>query len=203
MEIRELSVAQLTEIYNTHMRVDFPPEELKPLDRILTLQEKGLYKGFGWVKEEPGQPAEILAYALLVQPEYHEEFGKDSYVLMDYYAVCRGNRGQGVGSAFLSALLPGIDCRSILFEVEDPAAAEDAEEREIRERRMRFYHRLGLRATTGLYTKVFGVVFEMLTWNKEQRPLSASEMKAAMSQMYRKMLTEELFEKNVQLEILD
>ena len=203
MEIRELSAEQLTEIYNTHMRVDFPPAELKPLDRILMLQEMGLYKGFGWVKEEEGKSAEILAYALLVQPEYHEVFGQDSYVLMDYYAVCAGNRGQGVGSAFLSTLLPSIECRSVLFEVEDPAAAEDEEEREIRERRMRFYHRLGLRATTGLYTNVFGVVFEMLTWNKEQKPLSAVEMKAAMSQMYRRMLTEELFVKNVQLEVLE
>lgn len=200
MEIRELSVEQLTEIYNTHMRVDFPPEELKPLDRILSMRERGLYKAYGWVRED-SQSEEILAYALLVQPEYREPFGREQYVLMDYYAVCRGHRGQGVGSVFLGQLLSSVDCPGVLFEVEDPAAAEDEAEREIRERRMRFYHRLGLRATTGLYTKVFGVEFQMLMWNGRQEALPAPEMKAAMSRLYRTMLPEELYEKNIQLDI--
>lgn len=196
MEIKELSDRELTEIYEQHMKVDFPAAELKPLARILDMRERGLCRVYGWMQQE-----QILAYAILVQPELREPFGQDSYVLMDYYAVCRGHRGQGVGSRFLAELLPSVDCLGILFEVEDPAAAEEETEREIRERRIRFYHRLGLRETQGLYTCVFGVEFKMLAWNRRQEALPATEMKAAMSRVYRMMLPEELYVKNIQLEV--
>ena len=100
---------------------------------------------------------ELLAYAFFVHlPENGEE-----HYLLDYYAVEKGRRGTGIGSLFLKMLssdqLKDADC--VLLEVEDPECAE--EERETRERRLRFYLRNGM-MDTGVKAAVFGADFMIL-----------------------------------------
>ena len=113
-----MSPESLRQIYEEHMKADFPEDELRSLSMLLEKQAEGITVAYGWKRE-----GRLYAYAILTQPEQKQPYGEDSYVLLDYYAVCRGFRGQGVGSVFLETLLEGLVCKGVLFEVEDPEAA--------------------------------------------------------------------------------
>lgn len=191
-EIRELSAEEIAWLHGEHMKADFPPAELKTLEALLMLRQRGVQKLFGWFDGE-----DLYAYASFVQPEPKKPYGADSYILLDYYAVCRGFRGEGVGSEFLNRLLQETDCAGVLFEVEDPEAAEDAADREIRERRIRFYERLGCRRIEGIRVRLFGVDYLLLLWTKGEC-LSAVSMKDAMERIYRGILPPAIYEANVQ-----
>ena len=188
--IEELSARELRLLYEEHMRADFPEDELRPLPMLLEKQAQGISMAYGWYKDK-----ELYAYAILTQPEKRQPYGADSYVLLDYYAVCRGFRGQGVGSAFLETLLAGLTCKGILFEVEDPQAAASEEERAVRVRRIHFYERLGCRMIEGVQARVFGVAFRILVWSRQKLP-SLAETIGAMEQIYHQLLPPELFCKN-------
>ena len=152
MTIKELTLQEVRNIYHRRMVDDFPGNELKPLIVIERAIGKGIYRCFGLEDAD-----ELLAYAFFVYlPENGEE-----YYLLAYYAVDREHRGKGIGSRFLKMLcenqLKDADCA--ILEVDDPACA--AEDREIRERRLRFYLRNGM-TDTGERAATFGSDFIIL-----------------------------------------
>ena len=159
---------------------DFPGNELKTLDKIERLIGQGMYRCFGLKDAD-----ELLAYAFFV---YMQENGED-YYLLDYYAVERACRGTGIGSRFLKMLcadqLKDADCA--VLEVEDPACA--AEDRENRERRLRFYLRNGM-TDTGEKAAVFGADFILL-----RMPVGKTDADFGRiyQDMYRAMLPKNVF----------
>lgn len=70
MQISLLSREQITEIYNTKMKYDFPPMELKPLQRILDAYDKNLYECYALLKDSDSSD-EILGYAFFVKMDNH------------------------------------------------------------------------------------------------------------------------------------
>ena len=128
--IRELEAREIEKIYREEMTGDFPAEELKPIDLILRLKAEGRYCAFGNFEGE-----KLTAYAFLI----HEK--DDPVYLLDFFAVCRGGRDQGIGSTFIRELLHKLNPEFWILEVEDIASAANEEEREIRTRRMDFYHK--------------------------------------------------------------
>lgn len=149
LSVQLLSPAELTEVFHTHMVQDFPANELKPLDTLLTLQKKGLSRCYGFYDAD-----KLVAYALLVQQP------QGNYLLLDYLAVCTPFRSHGYGSQCLQLLKE--TCRTqyhgLLAELEQPEMTEVAEEKEIRQRRIGFYERNGLRKTN-TYATLFQVPF--------------------------------------------
>ena len=93
--IKELDLQELQEIYATRMRDDFPPEEIKPFSSIAAMYSRGEYKGLAMKNGEA-----TLAYAFLVICRIPEPA-----VLLDYFAVNRETRGQGIGSAMMERLI--------------------------------------------------------------------------------------------------
>lgn len=74
----------------------------------------------------------------------------DDWSLLEYIAVASGRRGGGIGAAIwgavTGALLAERPGAAVLLEIENPEAPRlDAAERSMRERRRRFYTRLGAR----------------------------------------------------------
>ena len=145
--IRELEAREIEKIYREEMTGDFPAEELKPIDLILRLKAEGRYCAFGNNEGE-----KLTAYAFLI----HEK--DDPVYLLDFFAVCRGGRDQGIGSTFIRELLHKLNPEFWILEVEDIASAANEEEREIRTRRMDFYHKNEKEITgdiePGLYEKL-------------------------------------------------
>lgn len=70
-----------------------------------------------------------------------------------YLAVAPALRGQGIGAAMYRAVLGRlpVDARLMILEVERPDLAETPAQREIRERRIALYRRLGARTLGGVH----------------------------------------------------
>lgn len=149
--IRVLSKGEMRWIYFEHMVKDFPKAELKKWEHLEAMLERGVYFAFGYFEEE-----EVLAYAFFLGE------GDRKYVLLDYYAVTDGARGKGIGGVFLRQWKEKLrDSLVVIGEVEDPEFAKDEAEREIRERRIRFYQNNGL-ILTGLKIFVLGVEYNVM-----------------------------------------
>jgi GNAT superfamily N-acetyltransferase len=88
---------------------------------------------------------EVRCFALLYF------FKNPIYILLDYYAIHRNFRNQGIGFQLLRQLCDFLQInageRYLLLEVEDPAFGEN---RPDRERRMAFYHRFGIVTLNGV-----------------------------------------------------
>lgn len=151
MVLRELKLNELEQIYNTHMVKDFPPAELKKWPHLVSLAEAGVYFALGYFEGET-----LMAYALFLGPRDRKT------LLLDYYAVTAASRGQGIGSSFLAAWQAYLkDTGFVIAEVEHPDFAADDRELQIRERRIAFYERNGMKMT-GVQSKVFGVEYRVL-----------------------------------------
>lgn len=160
MRYKEASWDEITEIYNTHMKKDFPPAELKPLNAIKYSVEKGRYtmyiayddtgvKGYACIAD-CGRGVNQLGQSTLV-----EKIG-----FLDYFAIVKEHRGTGVGTEFFRALgnLTDYDC--IMLETESIESAKNEEEDFTRRRRIAFYKRSGC-VDTGFMYSVFGVEYNI------------------------------------------
>lgn len=163
----------MEQIYKEHMVYDFPKEELKPTALIEKLMDEGWYRVFGYFQEE-----KLAAYAFLVcespVTEHKTEESVKKIYLLDYFAVCRTGRGQGTGSSFLNELYEVLHPEILIFEVEDPEISKDQGEKEIRIRRMDFYHKNQVK-DTGLSTRQFGVDLKILYWSDRWSEDAAEE----------------------------
>ena len=97
MDIRTLTIEEIRQTYKEHLRYDFPPDELKPLDRIEVSINEGKYLCIGAF----GEDGKLVAYAFFVMT--------GDKCLLDYYAVIPELRGKGIGSAFLSEAIRKAD----------------------------------------------------------------------------------------------
>lgn len=183
--IRKLTIEESDVIYHTHMKRDFPPEELKPFARIRDMQTAGFYTM--WAQETTN--GTLQAYACLCRV--------GSVCLLDYYAVVADARAQGIGSRFLQELTQTeVRDTRLLIELEDPAAATTEAARAERLRRIRFYERLGYVAT-GFRIRLFQVVYLLYS-----QPLQDGERAALKEQflaIYEQMLPKALRDAHVKI----
>lgn len=181
---RRLDRRELEKVYQTYMVRDFPDSELKPLEMLEELEDRGINSVWGcW-------HGETLAgyYVLARQPG-------SRMILLDYLAVLPHLRDGGNGSAILHHLRRQLPEGEYLFiESESPASAEDEADRHIRERRIAFYRRNGAELSK-LSVRLFGVDYAILTLG-EGAP-SGQELERAYRALYRQMLPEERFRRKV------
>lgn len=183
--LKSLDDVQIGMLYEEKMRRDFPPSELKKLSSILSMRKRGVYDVLGAYRDNI-----FVAYALM----YKDVSAR--VVLLDYLAVDEPYRGQGIGSAFLSQLktyyAPSSDI--LLIECERPKAAPD--ENGAR-KRIRFYTHSGAELTN-VRIWLFGVEYSILVLPcSENTP--ARDWAEQMLGLYRQMLPEDLYKKNVRL----
>lgn len=217
-QIRTLSPEETLTIYRDIAPAHFPDDELKPLSAIELLYQLNAYFALGLFKvsdEEPfsaphGQfraaSEQLLGYALFLTPP-----GLDT-VLLDYYAILEEYRDLGLGSFFLQGIKEFVKDRTgILIETEDPAYAENEEERLLRDRRNAFYYKNGAHRTNVTCT-LFGVPFQIQFLptgapNSPQQLFPAEEnsvqnttasfIRKNLEATYRFMLSDEIYDRNV------
>ena len=127
MTIRELNIDEIRQTYKAHLKYDFPSDERKPLAMILNSHKKGNYLCLGAYSGD-----EQVGYAFFIF------CGR--ICLLDYYAVVRSRRGQGIGTEFLSYLRTSelkSRCDYLLIEVEDPQYMSFCEPECLKARRSR------------------------------------------------------------------
>lgn len=124
----------------------FPAGERKPFSKIVSMAREG--RTDLWIIRKNGRFAGLAT--TVNSPEL---------VLLDYFAVCKSLRGQGVGSAAMGAILDRYAPRGVLVEIESTRIPSgNAEERESRKR---FYVNCGM-TPLGTEVNLFGIRMELL-----------------------------------------
>lgn len=148
MDIRLQTEKELEYNFFENMIDDFPQNELKPLDKLKQLYQSGNYICYGLY-----DGINCMAYAyFLVNPNGRMK-------LLDYLAVSKACRGKGIGREFLEAVLKWEGGQTyVMIEVENPAASESEEERQMRNGRIAFYEKCGMHMTS-VRTEAFYVPY--------------------------------------------
>lgn len=147
--IRNLSLEEVEHLYHTEMVEAFPASELKAYKILQRMIKEGWYDVLAYEEGET-----LYAYACLAKNEKAD--------LLDYFASSAPYRGQGWGSLFLKELLQGRN-KPLLIELESLDYAENIEDRALRERRIRFYERLGC-VDSGYQVRLFGVEYHLYSF---------------------------------------
>ena len=126
-------------------RQAFPRCERKPFSIIRRMCREG--RTDVWLAEQEGR---FLGLAATINGAQD--------VLLDYFAVCPKQRGQGVGSAFLQALLHTYEGRGLFVEIEATDQDDPSGEKL---RRRQFYLRNGME-DMHVVAILFGVRMELL-----------------------------------------
>lgn len=127
-------------------RTAFPRSERKPFGKILRMAREG--RADLWTIRKNGRFAGLAATVN----------GPD-IVLLDYFAVKKNLRSQGVGSGALRQIEGQYADRGFFIEIE--STFEDAANREQREKRKKFYVKCGM-IPMGTEADVFGIRMELL-----------------------------------------
>lgn len=187
MNIKEMNKEQLDNLYEEHLVFDFPKEELKSLAMLQSYMDKGQYTVYGMYEED-----ELLAYAMFVHLEGH------NISLLDYFACNRNKRSCGYGTKMLGMLQKAADVDGFIIEVESVRTAANEEEVALRERRIAFYERNGLRRTN-IRTCVYGVEFEIL-YLPIGLNIDDGLLYEQIEKIYIQMFTKENFDKHITME---
>lgn len=154
MEYRKLREQEICSVYEQYLIADFDELERKPLSLILQSVRSGAYEGYVFSESDEWQ-SDFMGYVFL-------SIHGDNRIL-DYFAVKEGRRNDGIGSEILK-ILPQL-CPpngSILVEVEDAEAMEDARSAALAERRYGFYLRNGYE-DTGIKVYLWDVQYRILS----------------------------------------
>lgn len=180
IEQRLMTLDEFRQLYDAHMGDHFPADELKPFYIMEKAVRAGNYFPYGYYED-----GMLLAYTCLIRAE--------NYLLLDYFAVMEEGRGKGTGSEILSVLTGSLkEDESIFLEVEEPLA-QDPAERDLQERRIRFYLRNGA-LDTAVRADVFHVLYRILTMGGRLREEDAEH---AMAVLYHSILTDEMYNDNI------
>lgn len=184
MNLKLLSNEDIEKIYNKHMIIDFPSEELKPIDMILNLIKRKIYRCYGLYNNK-----ELVAYVFLVTSK--------SYLLLDYYSVCAKYRNKGIGSEFLNILKKNCKSyRGIMVEVEKVECASNENEKVDRIRRIDFYKKNGMRMTN-ISSELFNVNYSIMCLCNIE--LEDSVIYEELKNIYKKMIPSKFYSKYVKV----
>ena len=183
LRLEKLNKTQVENIYNERMIIDFPKDELKPLDILYRAIDKGIYEPLGLFDDTV-----IIGYTFLVK--------HDRDYLVDYLAVYPQQRNLGSGGIMVRMLSDYLkDAENLIAEIENPEYAENEDDKILQTRRFDFYKRNGC-SDTGLRVRCFGVPFMILRWGKKYTD-NVDALWRMYQSFYRIMLPKDMFEKNI------
>lgn len=133
------------QLYKLYLNA-FPRSERKPFSIITRQYRKGIFDV--WCVRQKGQFAGL---AITVK--------SGQLVLLDYLAIKKDCRNQGIGTAVLSLLQQKYAGKDLFLEIE--SVYEDAPDLALRQRRKQFYLRCGM-TPMGVMICLFGVNMELL-----------------------------------------
>lgn len=150
MVIKVLNKSETEKVYEAYLKEDFPKDELKPLEYINKMYDFGKYECLGFYNDKT-----FVGYAYMVIPD------SSDVRLLDYFAVIKEQRNNGIGGECLKALKEYYKTlKCVMLESEHPDYSKDDKDKRIRERRIGFYNRNGL-IETDMTTSVGGVHYKI------------------------------------------
>lgn len=184
IEQKLLELNDFRQIYEWHLVNHFPTDEVKPFYIMEKCFEENRYFPYGYYEE-----GRLIAYAFFLR--------SGSFLLLDYYAVLEEVRGLGKGSEILGLMKSHLkEGETIFIETEQPDP-DEPEIRAVQLKRIQFYLRNGAKGA-GMMGSAFGVPYRIFTLGENLYGEKASE---GMETLYRSMLSEEMYEKNIFFEL--
>ncbi len=183
MELRLLNNEEVSVIYNDYMLKDFPREELKSLKKIIRLTDEKKYFSYGVYEDNC-----LVGYALFMTYE--------NIILLDYFAIIKEKRGNGAGSKVINLLSDYFKDKYDVFilESENPKFSKNESDKNIREKRIKFYEKNGL-IKTDIKSKVYGVDFVIFIKNDKIK--NNAKIVELLNNLYISMANEEKWKENV------
>ncbi len=184
-----LSEKEIIQIYNKHMKSDFPENELKPLNHILSLIQQNAYVCKGFFSND-----KLKSYTFFAGDK-----NSQSCSLLDFFAVNSECRGFGIGSDVIKQLKENKEFSKdgIIAEIEDPEHSESEEEKIVRKRRAAFYEKNGF-IKTGITSVCFGVHFLIIYLPKEKQP-NDDIISEKLNTVYKTVFPKNNFYKNIKI----
>jgi len=202
MFIQSLRPDEISHVYKTHLKRDFPSNELKPLFVIKNHLRHHFYQVFGLFSgDEPAAGKRPDLGGLLAYACFFGSSRPESLLLLDYFAVVPAARQQGLGSRFLEQLQEHLTTiKGIAAEVESIGATADEVERTQRQRRLAFYQKAGFRHTA-VQGHIFSVDYD-LVYRPVQSDLEDIALFDSLQTLYREMLPKAMFDLNIHLHLV-
>lgn len=152
MILKHLTMSQLQTIYQEQLYYDFPDNERRSFQNMCDYHQRGLYEAWGLFDND-----QCIAYSCFMGGKKHK--------ILDYFAVNRAYRNQGIGSIFLKDCLAQYPNALILIESEKEDGIDPW-----KTKRMQFYLRNGLyntKTTIQLYYVNYVILANHPTNQKE------------------------------------
>ena len=166
--IKSFNDVEMTEVYRQAMKQDFPPDELKPLSRILAQKRKNIALCLGYFEQD-----KLIGYAVL------EQDTAQRCLLLDYFAIIQSSRGQGWGTRFLNELKTMFADREMIVIEAEAAPTEQAR------KRIAFYQRAGARLT-GIRLHLYHVDYAVLALDLAAS-LDEPQLRRRISALYQRI----------------
>jgi len=161
--LRKIKFKEFKDLYRKHIIKDFPKNErpnlevfrkrmLKKNEEVYIFEEDGIDKGY------------CIIYQL------------KEYILVTFLAVYKENRGKGTGTKILKEIQEKYsNKKGILLEVEDPDFAKNNKEKNIQEKRIKFYEKSNFKVLKNLRAKPYTVNFKIMIYELQKADIKEIE----------------------------
>lgn len=191
--VKILPAKQREEVYSQYMVRHFHKSEIKSFDLIERLISEGKYVCYGIYKEH-GE--ELIGYAYFIKEE------NKPIILLDFFAVLKAHRSNGIGSRFLKEVRRSFqnEYQAVFAEVENPDYAANEENRVLRKRRIRFYTRNGFRLSNVL-SCLTNSEYRIMVLHL-QAPLTDDEILDELQKLYQGIYEKDFYANNIHVRIM-
>lgn len=169
--IRKLEAAEITQVYEEHIKVDFELER-PPLEELIRLADTDCIQVLMLVKDGAER-----GYGICLE--------RDSYMVLLFFAAYRDYRGQGIGTGFIQELQEYYNHKEIIVEVETLDNSEEEEEQILIKRRISFYENLGFSMLPDIKEWLNGHVYHIMILPGDKDSTTKEDILNIMESIYK------------------
>ena len=170
--LRQIKFKEFKYLYRKHIVRDFPKSErpnlegfrkriLKNKEEVYIFEEDGIEKGYCIIKQ------------------------LQEYILVAFLAVYTEYRGKGIGTKILKEVQEKYsNKKGILLEVENPEFAKNDKEKNIQEKRIKFYEKSNFEIVKNLKVKLFMVNFKIMVYQMQNCQINNYEIAEEIKKFY-------------------
>lgn len=187
--LKKINLKKFKNLYRRHIIKDFPREERRSLNKFKKRITKGQEEVY--IYEENGQEKAYIIIADL-----------DNYVLVSFLAVFEEYRGEGIGTKLLKEIKANFsNKKGILLEVENPEYSISQDEKEIRQRRIKFYQKSNYNIVDGIEIDLHSIMFNIMILNIDKKEINKQEIVESLREFYECILKR--FDKTLSFSIIE
>ena len=187
--LKKINLKEFKDLYRKHIVKDFPREERRSLNKFKKRITRGKEEVYLYLENEKEK-----AYAIIVV--------LDNYVMVSFLAVFKEYRGEGIGTKLLKEINDNFsNKKGILLEVENPKYSKSQEEKEIRERRIKFYEKSNYNIVDGVEINSHSIMFNIMILNINNNKVDKQEIAKELNDFYTEIFRR--YDKNLSFRIIE